>query len=164
MAAVVTSAGLEVASSDCPDRLVGLVPTRRGRQLRTRPTARAESKTTGRRTAELVAPGAGAGLRAGLSQCGKSQQSNLPAPWLVASGSLLVLTRPIRCAAFQTVNLAWILSAATEQSRYDSMLDSAERKLGPVLSVFSSAIEGWYRSQHRFVRVCTFDASAFEFC
>lgn len=59
------------------------------------------------------------------------------------------------CCAFQTVNLAWILSAATEQSRYDSLLDSAERKLGPVLSVFSSAIEGWYRSQHRFVRVCT---------
>lgn len=50
------------------------------------------------------------------------------------------------------MNLAWILSAATEQSRYDMLFNSAERTFGPVLTAFSNLIEGWYRRQHRFVR------------
>eukprot|EP01046_Picozoa_sp_COSAG06_P089376 COSAG06_NODE_35758_length_456_cov_0.582633_2_plen_46_part_01 len=46
----------------------------------------------------------------------------------------MVDTRLVWCW-LQTVNLAWLLSAAMEQTRYDSLLQGAESKLGAMLTV-----------------------------
>lgn len=65
------AAGAAISRSDRADRLVGLISTRRGRELRAWPTTRSEGYGIKRSAAEFAASGAGARLRAGLPQRGK---------------------------------------------------------------------------------------------